>query len=154
MDLYRGPFLAGFSLPASPEFEAWALLESSAPRRCYRETLAALVEDHTARRDYRAAIDYARRYLAVDDLNEGMHRHLIELYAAIDDRGAAMRQFEQCTLTLERELGISPLPETRAAYKNEKSMFYSLARRPGRAVREENMAHLPETWRIEISSEA
>ncbi len=46
-----------------------------------------------------------------------MHRRLIELYAATGDRGAALRQFERCAAALERGLGVSPLPETRAIYQ-------------------------------------
>jgi DNA-binding SARP family transcriptional activator len=137
IDLYRGAFLAGFSLPTSPEFEAWAALEQSTWECRYLEALAALVEEHVARGNHQAAIDYARRYLAVDDLNEDMHRRLIECYAAAGDRGAAMRQFEQCTLTLERELGISPLPQTRAAYQMAVS---------GRLPSRQPAAVPPPTW--------
>ena len=39
------------------------------------------------------------------------------MHGASGDRGAAARQFEQCALILERELGVRPLPETRAAYE-------------------------------------
>ncbi len=117
VDLYRGPFLAGFSLPSSPEFEAWAALEGRAWERLYLEALAALIEERTAREEYDAAIAYARRYLQTDDLAEDVHRRLIELYAAAGARSAALRQFERCTVILERELGVSPLPETRAIYQ-------------------------------------
>jgi DNA-binding SARP family transcriptional activator len=115
--LYRGSFLAGFSLLASPEFELWADLERSAQERRYLETLAALVAAQAAQGKYPAAIECARRYLAIDDLAEEMHRRLMTLYAAIGDRGAALHQFELCTLVLERELGVGPLPETRAVYQ-------------------------------------
>jgi DNA-binding SARP family transcriptional activator len=137
IDLYRGPFLAGFSLPTSPEFEAWAALEQSSWERHYLEALAALVEGHLACGNHQAAIDYALRYLAVDDLNEDMHRRLIECYAATGDRSAAMRQFERCAVTLERELGISPLPETRAAYQIAMS---------GRLPSPQPQAVPPATW--------
>jgi hypothetical protein len=116
-NLYRGSFLAGFSLPASPEFELWADLERSAWERRYLELLAVLVEEQAAQGKYQAAIEYAQRYLAIDDLAEEMHRRLMTLYAAIGDRGAALRQFERCTVVLERELGVAPLPETRAVYQ-------------------------------------
>lgn len=116
-NLYRGSFLAGFSLPTSPEFELWADLERSAWERRYLEVLAALVEAQAAQGKYPVAIEYAQRYLAVDDLAEEMHRRLIAFYAAIGDRGAALRQFEHCIMVLERELGVGPLPETRAAYQ-------------------------------------
>ena len=37
--------------------------------------------------------------------------------ATIGDRNAALQQYERCLTVLERELGISPLPETRAVYQ-------------------------------------
>jgi len=115
--LVRGPFLAGFSLPDRPEFDQWATQERQLWERRFLETLAALVEQHTARGDYSAAIDAAQRYLAVDELAEEIHRRLIQLHALSGDRGAALRQFERCSITLDRELGVSPLPETRAVYE-------------------------------------
>ncbi len=117
VDLYRGPFLAGFSLPGCPEFETWATAERQTWERLYLETLATLIEEQAARGEHAAAIAYARRYLATDDLAEDIHRRLIELYAASGDRGAALHQFEQCVTVLERELGVYPLPETQAAHR-------------------------------------
>jgi DNA-binding SARP family transcriptional activator len=116
--LYRGPFLAGFSLPSSPEFDLWADLERGVWERRYLDVLAALVEAQAALANYHAAIESAQRYLAIDDLAEEMHRRLIMLYAAVGERGAALQQFERCTTVLERELGVDPLPETRAVYQN------------------------------------
>src|SRR5262245_22798827 len=116
-DLMRGPFLAGFSLPDCPEFDEWAAQERQQWERRFLETLAALVEHHTAGGEWGAAIDAAQRYLAVDELAEEIHRRLIQLYAFGGDRGAALRQFERCSDVLERELGVSPLPETRAVYE-------------------------------------
>jgi len=117
VDLYRGPFLAGFSLSISPEFEAWATQERHIWEHKYLKVLEALIEEWTARGEYDVAITYARRYLQTDDLDEDMHRRLIELYAAAGDRSSALRQFERCVAVLERELGVSPLPETRTAYQ-------------------------------------
>jgi tetratricopeptide (TPR) repeat protein len=117
VDLYRGPFLAGFSLPGCPEFEMWATAERQTWEQLYLEALASLSEEQSARGKYAEAIAFARRYLATDDLAEDIHRRLIELYAASGDRGAALRQFEECLTVLERELGVDPLPETQAAYR-------------------------------------
>jgi DNA-binding SARP family transcriptional activator len=115
--LYRGPFLDGFSLPDSPEFEMWAALERQALERLYLDALAALIEEHSSCQDYDAAIACARSYLAVDELAEDIHRRLIELLGAAGDRASALRQFEHCTAILERELGVGPLPETQAVYQ-------------------------------------
>jgi predicted ATPase/DNA-binding SARP family transcriptional activator len=117
IDLYRGPFLAGFSLPGCQEFEIWAAVERRNWERLYLEALATLVEQQAAKGQYAAAIAYARRYLATDDLAEEIHRRLIELHAITGDRSAALQQYEQCVTILERELGVDPLPETQAAYR-------------------------------------
>ena len=115
--LVRGPFLDGFSLPDSAEFDLWQSRQRHAFERRYLVLLADMVRVKRQRGQLQAAIDYARQYLATDDLAEEMHRHLIELYAETGDRGAAMRQFEECVAVLEQELGVPPLPETRAAYE-------------------------------------
>ncbi|MCE7982440.1 MAG: transcriptional activator domain-containing protein [Caldilinea sp. CFX5] len=117
VDLYRGPFLDGFALPACAEFEAWAGQERQSWERRYLDALALLVDAYVARSAYAQAIAAAQRALAVDPLAEEMHRQLITLYATAGDRTAALRQFEQCVIMLERELGVSPLPETRAVYE-------------------------------------
>jgi DNA-binding SARP family transcriptional activator len=117
VDLYRGPFLDGFSLPDSPEYETWMMLERQTWERRYLEALAILIDEATTHGDYGEAITYARRYLAADDLAEEMHRRLIALLTASGDRTAALRQFEQCVQILERELGVEPLPETQEAYQ-------------------------------------
>jgi len=115
--LYRGRFLEGFSLPDSPAYGQWQEEVARAYERRYLELLLRLVGVCEEDGDPAAAIEYGRRYLAVDDLAEEVHRRLIGLHAADGDRGAAARQFETCTLILERELGVRPLPETRAAYE-------------------------------------
>ena len=117
VDLYRGPFLDGFSLSQSPEFEIWAALERQTWERRYLEALAALIEDHAANEEYGAAIACARDYLVADELAEDIHRRLIELYAATGDRGSALHQFEHLVAVLDRELGVGPLPETEAVYR-------------------------------------
>ena len=117
LDLYRGPFLSGFALNSSAEFEAWALQERGSWERLYLEALAMLIEEQTVCGAYEAAIANAQRYLSTDDLAEEVHRHLIELYAAIGNRSMAIRQFEICAAVLGRELHITPQPMTWAVYQ-------------------------------------
>ncbi len=151
--LYRGPFMAGFDLPGAPEYDAWQAQTARQMEAHYLALLDRLVEHHTAAGDRAAAIRCARRYLAVDEMAEAMHRRLIGLYVAAGDRAAAQRQYEHCALILERDLGVSPLPETRAALR-------AAAARPAAvhlpvlpsldlplAGREETLAHLDDALR-------
>ena len=117
VDLYRGPFLDGFTVPDCPEYGEWQLQMQSQTEQRYLAALSRLLDAHRAAGELDAAVHYALRYLAADDLAEDVHRRLIELHGARGERSAAARQFEQCALHLERELGVSPLPETRAAYE-------------------------------------
>jgi predicted ATPase/DNA-binding SARP family transcriptional activator len=130
---YRGPFLDGFALPDSAEFDIWASQERQVWERRYLDALTVLVEEYAAAGDYHAAIDAAQQALATDELAEDMHCRLIALYAVVGDRTAAMRQFERCVVVLERELGVDPLPETRAAYEAARDGRYEdkQARRQG-----------------------
>ena len=115
--LYRGPFLMGFSLGGSPEFDFWLTEEGGRYEALYLKTLAGLVRDKTEQAEIADAIHYAQQYLRTDELAEEIHRSLITLHAANGDRAAALQQFETCVEVLERELGVSPLPETRSAYE-------------------------------------
>lgn len=115
--LYRGSFLEGFSLPDSTEFEAWLTTERQRWERLALQALAALVDDQASRGENANAIAYAQRYLAIDPLNEPIHRQLIMLYALTGDRAAAARQYERLAAILEQELGLEPLPETQAVHR-------------------------------------
>lgn len=131
---YRGPFLDGFAVPMSAEFEEWATRERQAWERRYLDALAALIEAWTARGDYPAAIDAARRYLATDELAEEVHRRLIALYAVTGDRIAALRQFEHCATLLERELNVRPHPATHSLYVAVRDGHDGVLRRPQPSV--------------------
>ena len=109
VDLYRGPFLDGFSLPENPEYETWVTVERQICERAYLESLETLVEEFTGRGDYAAAINYGQRYLEADELAEGIHRRLIQLYTATGARSAAIQQFQRCTAVLDRVLDVEPL---------------------------------------------
>jgi len=117
VELARGPLMEGFALPDCPEYEAWMEGERRTWERRVFDALAGVIEAHTAAHDYASAIAAARRYLEADALAEDVHRRLIALHSAAGDRTAALRQFEQCAVILERELGVSPMAETRAVYE-------------------------------------
>ena len=52
----------------------------------------------------------ALRLIALDPLQEGVHRTLIRLYMYQDRVGAALDQYRRCRDVLKRELGVPPGP--------------------------------------------
>ncbi len=67
---YTGPFLDGFSLPASAEFDAWATQERQTWERRYLDASALLVHEYAERGAYAEAIAAAQQALTIDPLAE------------------------------------------------------------------------------------
>jgi predicted ATPase/DNA-binding SARP family transcriptional activator len=117
VELYSADFLAGFTLEDAPEFDEWQFFQQESLRRALAQVLVYLVQSHTQEGNYAQAIDYARRWLAVDPLHEPAHRELMRLYAWAGQQAAAIRQYQECRRILEQELGGPPEPETSELYE-------------------------------------
>ncbi len=114
--LYRGDFLAGFTLRDSPNFDEWQFFHTESLRRLYAQALERLARGLSAADTLDEAIEFARRWSALDPLLEAAHRLLMLLYAWNDQRHAALRQYRECVRILEEELGVAPLDETTGLY--------------------------------------
>ena len=112
--LYRGDFLAGFTLPDSASFDDWQALAAANLRREFGSAVAALADHYARQEEWETAIDHAQRWLAVDALEEAAHRMLMACHARAGRRAAAVHQYEECVRLLDEELGAKPAPETAA----------------------------------------
>ena len=112
--LYRGDFLADFYLPDSNSFEEWAAANREAYRRLALEALERLTNDALAMADYPAAERYARHQLAIDNLRESAHRHLMLALSNTGQRAAALTHYEAYTRIVKEELGIEATSDMRA----------------------------------------
>ncbi|MGD1994294.1 MAG: tetratricopeptide repeat protein, partial [Anaerolineae bacterium] len=110
--LNRGDFLAGFTLPDSPQFDEWQFFQAEELRRQFGDALEKLVDCRVRQGDFDAAISAARRWLSLDPLHEPAHRWLMRLYVWTGRRGAALRQYEQCEQLLAEELDVAPQERT------------------------------------------
>jgi DNA-binding SARP family transcriptional activator/predicted ATPase len=117
VSLYQGDFLAGFNIRNAPEFEAWVLMEQERLRQFFLTALADLIAFHQQRGQLGEAITYAQQLLAVDPLQENIHRQLMSLYVQDNQRAAALAQYEQCARILDEELGVEPDEETSLLYE-------------------------------------
>jgi predicted ATPase/DNA-binding SARP family transcriptional activator len=134
--LYRGDFLAGFSLRDSANFDDWRFFQQEVLRREYAETLQKLVMLLFQNRSLMEAIAFAQRWLALDTLNEEAHRLLMKSYMLNEQRHAALRQYQDCQRILQAELGIAPDPATTALYEAIASGRHELESEPSEGPRQ------------------
>jgi DNA-binding SARP family transcriptional activator len=113
--LYQGPLLDGVHV-AAPDFEEWLESERARLAELALEALRRLVDRHIKSGRVEAAIQAAARLLALDPLQEEIHRTLMRLHARQGRRAAALRQYQSCVGVLQKELGVEPDASTRRLY--------------------------------------
>lgn len=112
--LYRGHLLEG-------PYDGWCLEARERLHTLLTSSLEKLLAFYQLEGDWLAAIAYGKELLRHDPLNEHAHRSLMECYWQLRDRVAAMRQYNRCADVLSHELGVPPMPETAALYREIKT---------------------------------
>jgi DNA-binding SARP family transcriptional activator len=116
LELYRGDFLANFTLPDPPEFDDWVAVERERYRRLAIRGHIRLGHQLEARDDFRAALDTLEQALTFDPFQEDVQRACLRLHYLAGDRAGAIRRYEDLRRLLDEELGVPPMDETRALY--------------------------------------
>ncbi len=128
-ELYHGDLLECFDA-RSDLLEAWLIGERIRFRTMATSALRLLLDclKETPPRDevYRIA----HQLLAIDPLQEDVHRSLMRLYFDDGQTALALRQFKRCKAALRNELDVDPDDETMALYRN-----FNSARAQGAAKR-------------------
>jgi predicted ATPase/DNA-binding SARP family transcriptional activator len=114
LDAYRGDFLANFSLPAAPQFDAWVLTTREAIRQQVIAAYHKLADYALTTGDVQSGLATARRWLQVDALDEQAHTLLIRLLLAAGTVREAAAHYDACANLLRAELGIEPPAEMTA----------------------------------------
>ena len=117
LNAYEGDLLDGFNA-RSEVFDEWLLLEREALRREALAGLQHLMEQEQSTGDLASAVTSGGRLLALDPLQEAVHRNLMRLYAELGQLGSAQRQFRLCRDVLARELSTPPAPDTVALFNS------------------------------------
>jgi predicted ATPase len=115
--LYRGDFLAEFSLAGSGAFEEWELLRREQLHQRALEALSLLSAYHERLGANEPARQYAQRQIELDPWREEAHRQLMRLLARAGQRSAALAQFQACRRVLAEALGVEPTADTLALYE-------------------------------------
>jgi len=110
VQLYQGPLLEGW-------YQDWCLYERERFQSMYLTVLDKLMGYCEVHRDYETGLLYGMRIMCYDRARERTHRQLMRLHYLNGDRAAALRQYEQCTTALEKDLGVGPSKRTIALYE-------------------------------------
>ena len=116
VELYQGELLEGLTVQEAP-FEEWLIAERLRLRELALEALARLLAQQRDAGALDEAVRTALRLVALDPLQEPVHRTLMRLYIQLNRRGAALRQYQLCVGALQRELHAEPDDDTRALYQ-------------------------------------
>jgi len=114
--LYRGELLEGLA-PQEAPFEEWLLVERERLREMALEALAKLLRHQRTTEATEAALRTGLRLLALDPLQEPVHRAVMRLYVQLGRRASALRQYQICIGVLQRELGVEPETTTKQLYQ-------------------------------------
>jgi DNA-binding SARP family transcriptional activator/TolB-like protein len=105
---YIAPFLDGFYLDGSPEFERWVDGEQARLAGLYERALESLAKEVGTRGDHEAAVGWWRRLSAHNPYNGRVALGLMRSLETAGDRGGAIRHAQAHEALLREELGAKP----------------------------------------------
>lgn len=111
VDHYRGPFLDGFYLSDSSEFEEWVTGERTRLEEEYVKALERLAQSTEDLGNHEAAVGWWRKLSANDSLSSRFAIGLMRSLANAGDHAAALRHAEQYDRLVREELGTGMGPE-------------------------------------------
>ncbi|MFZ6028848.1 MAG: molecular chaperone HtpG [Chloroflexota bacterium] len=117
VELYRGDFMAGLLLSDSPGFQEWVTIYREQFFRYLISAIHTLSNYFQHVGDFDLSLQYARRLVSLDPLDESTHQRLMYILAVSGKRAAALEQYQTCCRTLKNELGVEPSSETVAIYE-------------------------------------
>ncbi|MCK4977439.1 MAG: AAA family ATPase, partial [Anaerolineales bacterium] len=115
--LYRGSFLAGFSLSKNIPFEEWLIVTREKLQRRASQAFYTCINLLEKRGEVEKAIELAWGLVDFDPLQERAQRQLIHLLGENGQYSQAIAQFEVNRQILFEELGVEPDGETVALYE-------------------------------------
>ena len=104
---YQGDLLEGFP-PVTPEYDRWLEAERGAMRSHFISVLLRLSDAYESENRLEDMIAVAQRLLAVDPLQEHVHRRLMRVFRSQKRHDAALKQFDSLKTILSDQLGVEP----------------------------------------------
>jgi TolB-like protein len=120
VESYRGELLEGL-VTREAAFDDWLHDTRQRLRTLVGSALERLAADAASCSRCEEAIDLLRRRLTIDPACEEAHLGLMRMLAETGRRSEALRQYQLCVETLERQLGAEPGADTVAVYDSIRS---------------------------------
>ncbi|MBI3944261.1 MAG: hypothetical protein HY326_14680 [Chloroflexi bacterium] len=108
--LYQGDFLEEF-------YSDWCANRREDLERQYLVALEWLGDYQVCTGNVSGALEYYRSIVARDSYREDIHVKIMEGHLALGDRASAMRQYQILADTLQKDLGIRPMPQTEDLFR-------------------------------------
>jgi DNA-binding SARP family transcriptional activator/tetratricopeptide (TPR) repeat protein len=108
VELYAGPFLDGFYISGSSEFERWTAAQRERIEARVTDALERLALGAEDNRDYRASVEWRRRLVTMSPLDSGGAVRLMTALAHVGDRAGALQHAHVHTTLLREQLGLEP----------------------------------------------
>jgi len=112
--LYRGPFMAGFTLSDSEGFDEWETSRENELGEAYVSALSRAAAWHAAQGETTKAIEKLRLLRAADPYDEDALRSLMRFLAESGKAAAAIDIYREFETLARKDLGIGPEEETEA----------------------------------------
>lgn len=113
VELYRGPFLDGVTLPGADQFNRWVDTERDALAHRFANALEKLAHAATERGEFAEAMQWWRRVAANDPLSGRVALRLMQAQVAAGDRAGAIRHAQIHAELMRQELETEPDPDVR-----------------------------------------
>ena len=121
LNLYTGEFLAGFQLTDAPVFDEWAAAQRRYLHDLFVQGLNLRIQQQMDAGEYEAGLELNRYLLTLEPWREETHRQRMLLFAHLNQRSAALKQYSLCCQILVDELDVPPMPQTTTLYEQIKS---------------------------------
>jgi DNA-binding SARP family transcriptional activator len=118
---YQGQFLHGFFIKAATGFDSWQTSMAMYYHNTYLQALLEMSVTREKQGDTDSSISAMNLLLQLEPLREDYHLRLMTLFANSGQRINAMRQYETCVETLNKELSIEPQSELTDFYQQLQS---------------------------------
>ena len=105
-----GEWMAGFSLPDSPAFDAWQQQQAFAWLQTRQQALRQLATQLADEGKNETAVAIARQLVNLDPFDEANQRLLMTILVKAGQRVAALQQYESLATLLQVELRTEPSP--------------------------------------------